>query len=84
MEREQLSQEALTLAIQAIRNLLKEFPQVHKEESGTYTPSKEVEFLLGVYRSFNKVQKHLPQKESIFSQLLVDVYKAVGKKKVSN
>lgn len=65
-EREQLCRQALTLALQALRAKLRE---------GPVTSGLVVE----MYRAYLRVQRHLPQKESVFASLLSEAYRQHAK-----
>ncbi|XP_021941832.1 mucin-17-like, partial [Zootermopsis nevadensis] len=65
-EREQLCRQALTLALQALRAKLRE---------GPITSGLVVE----MYRAYQRVQRYLPQKESVFASLLSEAYKQHAK-----
>lgn len=65
-EREQLCRQALTLALQALRAKLREGPVT----SG---------LVVDMYRAYLRVQRHLPQKESVFASLLSEAYKQHAK-----
>jgi hypothetical protein len=65
-EREQLCRQALTLALQALRAKLRD---------GPVTSGLVVE----MYRAYIRVQRHLPQKESIFASLFSEAYKQHAK-----
>ncbi|GLV33874.1 hypothetical protein CBL_11242 [Carabus blaptoides fortunei] len=79
-ERKQLSDQALSICIQCIRSMLKQLVggkkiytesemQAHSETDMT------AKLTLDIYRSYQKVQKHLVHKENVFSGLLIDTYK---------
>jgi hypothetical protein len=61
-----LCRQALTLALQALRAKLRE---------GPVTSGLVVE----MYRAYLRVQRHLPQKESVFASLLSEAYKQHAK-----
>jgi len=61
-----LCRQALTLALQALRVKLHE---------GPVTSGLVVE----MYQAYQRVQRHLPQKESIFASLLSEAYKQHAK-----
>lgn len=63
-ERKQLSEQALSLCIQTLRTQIK-----------NVTVANCNKFLGEVYRSYQRVQKNLEQKESIFAGMLTEVYK---------
>jgi hypothetical protein len=65
-EREQLCRQALTLALQALRAKLREGPIT----SG---------LIVEMYRAYQRVQRHLPHKESVFASLLSEAYKQHAK-----
>jgi len=65
-EREQLCRQALTLALQALRAKLRD---------GPVTSGLVVE----IYRAYVRIQRHMPQKESIFASLLAEAYKKLTK-----
>ncbi|XP_022907944.2 calcineurin-binding protein cabin-1-like isoform X2 [Onthophagus taurus] len=74
VEREQLSEQALTLCIQSLRKQIKNI-----ENSSSSMVQK---ILLDVYRIYQRSQKSLPNKESTFASMLTDVYKKCVKEKV--
>lgn len=74
-EREELSQQALTLCVQTLRSRLKKL-------SETKIKADIKAFLLEVFRSYKKAKKYLLQKEKSFSSLLVDAYKLCSNGKV--
>ncbi|XP_069674696.1 calcineurin-binding protein cabin-1-like isoform X2 [Periplaneta americana] len=65
-EREQLCRQALTLSLQALRVKLREGPI-------------STSLVMEMFRTYRRVQKCLPQKESTFASLLCDAYKQHAK-----
>ncbi|GJQ83227.1 hypothetical protein Trydic_g8826 [Trypoxylus dichotomus] len=66
-EREQLSDQAITLCIQCLRRQIKNIDSM--------SSSAKQRILLDIFRIYQRSQKHLTHKESIFSGMLVDVFK---------
>ncbi|KAK4873288.1 hypothetical protein RN001_015317 [Aquatica leii] len=71
-ERDQLSEQALSLCIQSLREQI-------KNVTSTNTMQK---LLIDAFRSYQRIQKHVPAKESVFSSMLSDIYKKSLKDKV--
>lgn len=74
-EREQLSEQALTLCIQCLRKQIKSID--------TMSSAARQKILLDIYRIYQKSQKSLPHKEAVFSGMLVDVFKKTVNEAVS-
>ncbi|KRT83277.1 hypothetical protein AMK59_3936 [Oryctes borbonicus] len=69
-EREQLSDQAITLCIQCLRRQIKNIDSL--------SSSAKQRILLDIFRIYQRSQKHITHKESIFSGMLVDVFKKYG------
>lgn len=87
-ERQQLSDQALSICIQTIKSIIKRlgdgkeiYSELENKEPGQET-NTQAKFVLDVYRDYMKVQKYFSQKESIFSALLIDAYKVFVQNKV--
>lgn len=73
-EREQFSEQALSMCIQSLKLSLKNLETV---------PTASCQkMLFDVFRAYQRIQKHVPSKESVFAGLLTDVYKVFAKEKV--
>lgn len=76
-ERKELLQQAISFCTQSFRRLLKEHSVDHRD-------NRELEQLLvEIYKAQKKCLKHMVQKESLFSTLLVDAYKVYLDDKVA-
>lgn len=71
-EREQLSEQALSLCIQTLRNAIKNV---------TDTASTE-KLMIDIFKAYQRSQKSLAHKESVFASMLGDVYKKYMNDKV--
>lgn len=60
----------------------KEIYQENEPNQAGQETNPQAKFVLDVYRDYIKVQKYLSQKESVFSALLIDSYKAFMQNKV--
>lgn len=73
-----------------MRGMLKRMQSGNKiyHETETQQPCQEsnpeAKLVLDIYRDYIKVQKYLPQKESIFSGMLIDCYKHYMQNKVKS
>jgi hypothetical protein len=68
-ERKELFNQAITLCIQALRNLLKKHIEDKNEEA-------IIELLKEIFKNYRKCSKYMQAKEMAFSSVLVDTYKA--------
>ncbi|KAL3275832.1 hypothetical protein HHI36_020575 [Cryptolaemus montrouzieri] len=73
-ERSQFSEQALSLCIQAFRNTLKNTDCMNN------TAMKKL--LHDIYRAYVRIQKHAPEKEPSFGQILEDIYKKFIREKI--
>ncbi|XP_031357687.1 calcineurin-binding protein cabin-1-like isoform X2 [Photinus pyralis] len=64
-EREQLSEQALSLCVQALREQVK----------STNSTGSLQRLLMDIFRSYQRIQKHVPSKEATFAAMLGEVYK---------
>ncbi|XP_055915859.1 calcineurin-binding protein cabin-1-like [Eupeodes corollae] len=67
-ERMELYQQAMTFCVQIMRNILKNITE-------TRDNVETLNLLIDIYKAHKKCIKHMNQKEPLFIQLLVDVYK---------
>ncbi|KAF5296187.1 hypothetical protein FQA39_LY12641 [Lamprigera yunnana] len=68
-ERDQLCEQALSLCVQSLREQIK-----------TIVGSSGIQkLLIDIFRSYQRIQKHIPTKESAFSMMLCDIYKKTMK-----
>lgn len=86
-ERIQLSDQALSLCVQSLRGLIKRMTSGKEIYITELVPTDQeanpqVRLVMDLYRAYMKVQKYLPQKESLFSGLFIDTYKFYMKNKV--
>lgn len=75
-ERMELYQQAMTFCVQIMRNILKNITE-------TRDNVETLNLLIDIYKAHKKCIKHMNQKEPLFIQLLVDVYKFYIQDKVS-
>ncbi|XP_076263012.1 calcineurin-binding protein cabin-1-like isoform X2 [Rhynchophorus ferrugineus] len=66
-DRDVFSDQAMNMCIQSLRAQIKNIDNMKSQQV--------VKLLLDIHRIYQKVQKNAPNKESIFSGMLVDVYK---------
>lgn len=71
-DREQLSEQALSLCIQSLKAQIKNLNST----------SALQRLVLDLFRSYQRIQKYIPQKETIFSGMLGDAYKKFMKEKI--
>lgn len=69
-ERKELLQQAISFCIQTIRILLKKYTN-----EGDKNDKEFVTLLIDIYKAYRQCNKHMVQKEALFSSLLVDSYK---------
>lgn len=69
-ERKELLQQAISFCIQTIRILLKKFTNV-----GDKNDKEFLTLLIDIYKAYRQCNKHMIQKEALFSSLLIDSYK---------
>lgn len=75
-ERTELSQQALSLCIRSMKGVLTSSSK--SNSSLTFEERKNISsFMLDVYKSYQKVQKHIPSKVQSFSSILTDCYKVL-------
>ncbi|XP_055840261.1 calcineurin-binding protein cabin-1-like isoform X2 [Episyrphus balteatus] len=75
-ERMELYQQAMTFCVQIMRNILKNITE-------TRDNVETLNLLIDIYKAHKKCIKHMNQKEPLFIQLLVDVYKFYIQDKVA-
>jgi hypothetical protein len=68
-ERKELFNQATTLCLQALRNLLKKHVEEKNDEA-------VIELMKEIFKNYRKCSKYMQIKESTFSSVLVDTYKS--------
>lgn len=90
-ERQQLSDQALSICIQLLRGMVKKFQagklSIEQPDTSNINPNTQEKdaapkLILDVYRAYQKIQKHIPNKENVFSGFLTDTYKHYMQNKV--
>ncbi|KAK5640159.1 hypothetical protein RI129_010970 [Pyrocoelia pectoralis] len=71
-ERDQLSEQALSLCVQALREQVK----------NTNSAGCLQRLLMDIFRSYQRIQKHVPSKEATFASMLGEVYKKSSTEKL--
>lgn len=73
-ERKQLSEQAMSLCIQSLRSSIK--------NTNTDNHGAMQKLLLDIFRAYQKVQKHIVNKEGAFANMLMEMYKKIVQEKV--
>lgn len=73
-ERRQLSEQAMSLCVQSLK------AQMKNVNTNSQTALKKL--LLEIFKSYQRVQKHIQIKENTFASMLTDVYKLLVPEKV--
>lgn len=70
-DRTSYAEQAMDMCVQSFRSQIKNVPDMQKVQV--------IKLLHDIFRVFQRVQKYIPSKESVFSDLLCNAYKAYVK-----